>query len=265
MPQKLDRVAEGLQSLAAATWRAGVDFVYERPCPRCRTELSDVPSAERIWPRLCAGCAADVAPSLEFACVRCGAPVGPHLDTTGGCVHCRDDRFAFERAVALGVYDDALRLACLSIKQADAEPLAAALGHLLWQRMSDELAALAADVVVAVPHHWIVRLSRGHNPAATIAGVLAARLRRPFLRAGLRKVRLTPSQTALTPTERRANLRDAFRAGRRKRLAGRRVLLVDDVLTTGTTAHRAARALLDGGAAAVVVAVIARGIGRGTT
>lgn len=264
MPPKLARMTEGLHSFAAATWRAGVDFVYERPCPRCRIEQAAAASAERIWPRLCDGCASDVAPPVEFTCFRCGAPVGPHLDTAGGCVHCRDDRFAFERAVALGVYDDALRLACLSIKQRDAEPLAAALGHLLWQRLGDELTALKADVVIAVPHHWIVRLSRGHNPAATIASVLAARLRRPFLRPGLKKIRHTPSQTALTPTERRANLRGAFRVGRRKPLAGRRVLLVDDVLTTGTTAHRAARALLDGGAAAVVVAVIARGIGRGT-
>jgi predicted amidophosphoribosyltransferase len=261
-------MTEGLRSVAAATWRAGVDFVYERPCPRCRTELAHAPSAEPIWPWLCAGCAADLAPPLEFACFRCGAPAGPYLDTTGGCVHCRDDRFAFERAVALGVYDEALRLACLSIKQSGAEPFAAALAHVLWQRMSAELLALDADAVVAVPHHWIVRLCRGHNPAATIAGVLAARLRRPFLRTGLKKIRHTPSQTGLTRTERRANLRGAFRAGRRKRLAGRRVLLVDDVLTTGTTAHRAARALLDGGAASaasVVVAVIARGIGRGTT
>jgi ComF family protein len=265
MPPLLIRMSEGFRSAAGTAWRSGVDFVYERACPRCRCELAHAADAavDRAWPRLCEGCAGEVAPPLEFTCFRCGAPVGPYLETSDGCVHCRDDRFAFERAVALGVYDESLRLACLSIKSSGAEALAAALGHLLWRRNGDELRRLDPEVIVPVPHHWMTRLSRGHNAAATIAGVLASRLRRPLLRAGLRKVRFTPSQTSLTPTERRANLRGAFQASRRRRLTGRRVLLVDDVLTTGTTAHRAARALLEGGAAAVVVAVIARGIGRG--
>ncbi|HUG91700.1 MAG TPA: phosphoribosyltransferase family protein [Planctomycetaceae bacterium] len=259
---RLPTIAGYLRTSARSIWRAGVDFIYERSCPSCHRELPDVDPADRGGPRLCDPCAAELAPPVQYACDRCGAPVGPYLDTSDGCIHCRQESFAFNRAIALGAYDGALRLAALAIKQPDGAPLAAAVADLFWQRSELELRNLVADVVVAVPHHWIVRLARGHNPAETLAAVLASRLGLPFARRWLRKIRHTPSQTSLTYTERRANLRGAFRAQRTRRLAGRRVLLVDDVLTTGTTAHRATRELLKAGAAAVVVAVVARGIGR---
>jgi predicted amidophosphoribosyltransferase len=253
-----------LRQAVRTAWRSAVEFVYQPACPACARETPEL-SEPGLWPRLCDECQHALAPPVEFSCFRCGAPVGPYLDTSDGCVHCRDDSFAFERAVALGAYESELRTACLRAKHAgnfSGNPLAAALAHLLWQRSSAELRGFAPEVVIPVPHHWLQRLGRGHSPAATMADTLADCLLLPCERSCLWKARLTPRQATLSRAERRANLRGAFRVRWRRRLAGRRVLVVDDVLTTGTTAHRVTRELRKAGALAVFVAVIARGIGR---
>lgn len=188
--------------------------------------------------------------------------IGPYLDPLAPCSLCRDERYAFERVFRLGVYDDALRLACLRAKATSAEPLAAGLGELLWECESEAIAPLGIDVVVPVPHHWLRRFYRSHNTAETLAGVWAARLNVPLATHILRKGRWTRSQARLPPYERRRNLRDVFRASPSAGLAGATVLLADDVMTTGTTAHETAKVLVQAGAARVIVAVIARGLGR---
>ena len=198
-------------------------------------------------------------PAVARYCGRCSAPVGPYLDCRDGCGHCRDDRFAFETVIAIGEYVGALRQAVLAAKAGGGRPAAAWLADRLWDRRGDELAGLGRCLVVPVPQHWTKRLAASHNAAESIAGRLAGRLKAPVAASILRKVRRTPAQASLTPSGRRANLRAAFQA--RPRVAGHRVLLVDDVLTTGATADRASRALLAAGASGVTVAVVARGIG----
>lgn len=247
---------------AGAALRAGLDFLYPPQCAFCGIEDTAVAAADDGEPRLCGRCRRELAPWIEFSCLRCGAPVGPHLETSAGCIHCRDDRFAFERVIRLGVYGGALRQACLRAKRDDGDALAAELARLLWMWEGVELVRERIDLVAHVPHHWRTRLRRAHNPAESLAAVLAGRLKVRHVRHRLMKVRHTRPQTDLTATERRRNLRGAFRVRGAKSLTGRRVLLVDDVLTTGSTAHEAATALRRAGAAGVVVVVIARGVGR---
>ncbi|MBW3541476.1 MAG: hypothetical protein KY476_14510 [Planctomycetes bacterium] len=251
------RITAGVRSLL----RAGVETIYPSYCPRCGTNALQFATPTKGLPRLCHPCAASLAPPVADFCRRCGAPVGPHLDTSGGCLHCCDDRFAFDTVIALGVYRNELRSACLRAKQPGSEILTAALATLLWERNSSTLQDGRFDAVVPVPRHWTDRLGRRHHSPGTLGRALARLLQIRFDGRVLRKVRRTPRQANLTVTERRANLRNAFRARRSKRLAGRRILLVDDVLTTGTTAHRTSRLLRQAGAASVSVAVLARGIG----
>jgi len=254
------------------SWRRfsqdAVDFVYARSCVKCSERLPNADEDLRTGDdgeaadcRFCLNCYELLCCAVERACQRCGAPVGPYLDTANGCRHCRRDRFRFDRVFALGTYDGPLRECCTRVKQAYAEPLTAGLTDLLWEAHRDEWTGVRIDTVVPVPHHWTERLARRHLPPVTMSRVLARLLMAPQMLHILTKTRRTAAQTSLTPARRRANLRDAFRITGGARLNGLTILLVDDVLTTGTTADRAARALREAGAGQVLVAVLARGLG----
>src|SRR5207244_549737 len=96
----------------------------------------------------CETCRRGLLATRGLACVRCGATIGPYLDPNVPCSFCRDERFAFERVIRLGVYDDVLRTACLRAKTSAAEPLAAGLADLLWECESEALRNARIDVVV---------------------------------------------------------------------------------------------------------------------
>ncbi|MCH7688446.1 MAG: ComF family protein [Planctomycetes bacterium] len=243
-------------------WRSGVDFLYPPCCLLCGGDVFEHPESRKFRPSFCDDCRAGLIWDYEDSCQRCAAPVGPHLDTTAGCIHCRGDRFAFEKVVRLGVYEGLLKQACRHAKNSYSQPLAAALGELLWEWDGEELHQAGVDLVVPIPQYWTRRFQRSHNPAETLGRVLARRLQVEFHTHILTKVRRTPAQSSLTPPQRRANLRGAFRVRRASELKGRSVLLVDDVFTTGTTANEASKVLRKAGAERVVVAVSARGLGR---
>ena len=218
--------------------------------------------SESIADRVCEGCRTELLKTAAGPlCMRCGAPVGPHLETRDGCWLCRDETYAFSHVIRLGIYEGLLRQACLRGKLQGAERLLTTLVDLHWEHRAAELVAAEADVVIPVPHHWVQQLWRPHNPAETLAHEWSRRLRLPQAPPILKKIKRTRPQTRLNARDRRTNVRDAFGVVDAELVAGRCVLLADDVLTTGATAHAAARALRAAGARRVVVAVIARGIG----
>ena len=197
----------------------------------------------------------------EPTCPRCAATVGPFAADPAGCVRCRDEGFAFDGVLRLGPYRGVLRDTVLRLKRRSGEALAELVGGLFAESARERLAALAAEVVVPVPLYWLRRWTRGYNQAAALAYGLADVLRLPCRPAWLRRVRHTPKQSELTPAQRRLNVRGAFRAGRFAAVAGKTVLLVDDVMTTGATVSEAAKALRQVGAARVAVAALSRAQG----
>jgi predicted amidophosphoribosyltransferase len=233
---------------------AGRDLLLPETCPLCGRDLPVIDGTAVD----CAECLGRV-PAAEKFCSRCSAPIGPHLNTINGCGHCRRDRFAFQGVFAAAEYRDIMRDAVLAAKRTGGTAAAGWLADRLWDRRSEQLRMLPIDLVVPIPQHWIRRILGPHNSAELIATRLAARLMRHSSRHILIKTRRTRRQAELSPSMRRKNLVSAFVASRP--LYGSRVLLVDDVLTTGTTADRAARALREAGAECVWVAVAARGIG----
>lgn len=259
-PGAISRWGRNVHNGCLTLWQCGVCFVYPQTCPFCGDEAGSASSMSSC-PSLCVRCCCQLAETIESACARCGAPVGPHLETSSGCIHCRGRRFAFERAVCLGVYKDALRRACLESKKPNGAPLSAAMAQLLWQRQARAIARQGIDVVTSVPDHWSRRLVRPHNPSETLARALARCLQVDFDPHILLKVRRTPAQAALPPGKRLTNLKRAFRVRPFARMHGVSLLLVDDILTTGTTANEVSRVLRRAGASRVVVAVVARGLG----
>jgi len=247
----------GIQQIQrqSAHWlQAGRNFVYPPRCSLCG--ISQVCSGSNCGLQI-----ERIAPEVEQACDRCGAPVGPHLETSAGCSYCKNERFLFTQAVALGKYQGALRQLILNLKQNHGAFLGGSLGNLLFYRNQETFEKQASNMIIPVPLHWLARLHRSHNPASIIAEALSHRLQAKYYGNILAKRKRTPAQTSLTLSKRRTNLRDAFKIRRRKQVVGQKILLVDDVMTTGSTANAATRVLLDAGACEVNVAVVARAPG----
>ena len=169
--KRIELVSAEVFRAASEFWRAGLDFVFPPACFLCGCEMS---SAEAL--RFCPACERSLAPTIPDWCRRCGAPVGPFLDTAKGCIHCKNIPFHFDRLVRLGVYKDSLRLACLAIKNRGKETLADGLAELLWSREAHRLKEANIERVLSVPRHWTRRLVAGHNPSETLARGLARRL-----------------------------------------------------------------------------------------
>lgn len=237
--------------LLRQAWYAASDLLWPRRCYLCAAPLPEEPNPDCF----CPACAAAITTDPHATCPRCASTVGPHADTTDGCPRCRAEKFAFESAVRLGPYDGALREAILRAKQSGGEGIAETLGRVWAVARREQLRALRPDVLVPVPLHWGRRWSRGFNQSGAVSRGLAAVLGVPLLPFAVRRVRPTPKQVGTSRAERLRNVEGAFAPA--NRLTDLRVLLIDDVLTTGATASAASRALRDAGAAQVAVAVLA--------
>ncbi len=237
-----------------------VDLILPSVCAFCgeHHQPCHLPEFGRGPIRLCDECVDCFLRDRRDACRRCGRPVGPYSsDTTAGCVICRPKRQRYKEVIRLGTYDDELRIACIRCKNRGSEPLAAALGDLLFCEQRDRLQAVNAHAIVPVPQHWMHWFMRPHHSALTVADRLSKHLKIPLRDGLVRKVRPTADQSSLTRTKRLENLHRAFRVGPLRRVSGKRILVIDDILTTGSTANEMARALRSAGAKQVAVAVIA--------
>jgi ComF family protein len=201
----------------------------------------------------------DRLPPLRAAaqCAQCGVPFenDAPLHAAGLCGFCRRGVTAFDWGRGFGVYEGRLRHLIHLLKYERLEPLARPLGRCLAPLLAE---AGPVDVIVPVPLDRRRERQRGFNQAALIAAELSRTAGVPLGRGVLRRVRATETQTGLTRRQRRLNVRGAFRVRRPEAVAGRTVVLVDDVITTGATAAACAAALKRAGAARVVVLALAR-------
>jgi ComF family protein len=237
--------------------RGLLDLALPPRCLHCDDDLTSMSDLS-----LCLKCIQLIAPELPECCRRCGAILPEGADPSDRCPSCQDYPLKFDAVFPLGQYDGPLRDVVLKTKRLSAEALSIAVGQLLAARLRDKIVQFRPDAIVPIPMHWIRRLRRGVNSPELIAECLGRTLTIPVLRTLARR-RYTSPQKDLLPRQRFRNVRGAFAVRRiqGRRLQDARVLLVDDILTTGATCSEAAKLLKQAGAAAVAVAVVARAEG----
>jgi len=201
-------------------------------------------------------------------CTLCGRPFATTQGIDHLCADCRQRPFSFDGARAVGVYGNALQLLVPAFKYQGLVQLAAPLGRLMWDALAQFRDVADIDCIIPVPLHWHRKRRRGFNQAELLirqwpklARDSGVDLQADKIVSGaLIRYRSTPSQTGLGQKERKRNLRRAFRVKAVQAVLGSRVLIVDDVFTTGATADACARALKRAGAASVHVLTLARAV-----
>jgi ComF family protein len=239
-------------SLAAATARL-VDpllaVVFPSSCPACGVSL-----AHPTRGPLCDGCWAAL-PRHQGTLCRCGLPLASGLVA---CGRCRRGLQMFAVGASLGPYEGSLKAAIHEFKYRSRRRVASRLAEELLTQDSVGEVLRGGEVLVPVPLHPRRHQERGFNQAALLALEIAQRTGITSAPGALVRRKDTKPQAGLSAAGRRLNVAGAFAVRRHTQIAGRVVVLVDDVLTTGATAQACARALKDGGAAEVRLLAAAR-------
>lgn len=174
------------------------------------------------------------------------------------CPVCAKTRFQFDSVVCLGPYRNTLRDAILKMKRPQGEYLARTIGRLIVDQKGGELRDFDADCVIPVPMYWGRRIWRGVNGPQAIAEEIAALLAVPALSGAITRRRNTFPQKELGHTGRFRNVRGAFALSGGYGLENARILIVDDIMTTGATSSEVAKTLKKGGVSAVTAVIVGR-------
>lgn len=235
-----------------AFWTSLLDLVFPPRCGACGSRVT-------VATRFCAPCESTVISGLEPACTTCGVVfLDPPAVEEPTCLTCARDPPPFTRARGAFAYGAAVQDAIARWKNRPDESV----GKSLAVRFVDAIASevrptVASSIVVSIPSAVRALRRRGFNPPAILARALARRARLRYLPTALEIARAPRTSRGLGRSGRSTRMRGVFRA-RATRVAGARVILVDDVMTTGATLRAAARACLAAGAESVECFVLAR-------
>ncbi len=247
-----------------------LSLIYPRVCRVCQVVLDEAAPLAGLENSMCKTCLNDLVRIDAPYCSVCGEPFAGAMDRAFKCSNCEGRRLAFEFAISGFKATGAMRELLHQFKYSGDLTLRSVLADALIHTLDEpRLAAedLSTWVLVPVPLHWLREMRREFNQSWELCLQLSARTGIPAARV-LRRNRMTLTQAKLSRTARLQNLRGVFSVGglwpprcwKKPQMQGKKVLLVDDVLTTGTTAHECAKILKrDAGAEKVVVITVARG------
>ncbi len=235
-----------------------LNLVYPRSCFYCKTSLQNQPETASWQGFFCASCWSEVKRSEGATCPRCAEPFPSQVTLTHSpqhlCGDCRKSPPAFSRAITPYSYETTLAKGILLLKYQQKTRLVSCFVDLLL----DDLRSLAFDQVLAIPLHSRRLQSREFNQSLLLAKGLAEQLNRPLLIDVMRRTKETLPQVGLSLKDRKKNVHRAFQVTKPERVIGQRLLLVDDVYTTGATLREGAKVLTKAGAKEVFVTAIAR-------
>jgi ComF family protein len=246
LPARLRRAASGVHAML----RAALDIALPPLCAACREPVDGK--------GLCPACWSKLSFITRPYCERLGIPFvydpGPGILSMEAIA----EPPAYHRARAAVRFDEISRVLVHALKYGDRLDLAPMMGRWMSHAGRDLLAE--ADALVPVPLHWRRLWARRFNQSAILAATVSAETGVPLAAAALKRVKPTVQQVGLTRSERSANVQGAFRVpdDGKPAVVGRKLVLVDDVLTSGATVEGCARALLRAGAGNVDVLVFAR-------
>lgn len=231
-----------------------LDLFFPPLCHACRTFI---PDAGDLF--LCADCLAKTDFISSPLCPTCGVPFATENDadhTCGACITTPPSHVCRSAAILSGPVQELIH----RFKYRGKVHLAHPLGLLTASALSSFCRESSPELVIPVPLHRKRLRQRGYNQSQLLGAVLAKELKLPMEIGNLRRLRWTEPQTTLDAGERVANVRGAFAVRDVKRVKGKRVLLVDDVLTTGSTMRACAEALWEAEADRVFAVTVARGL-----
>jgi ComF family protein len=233
---------------------AALDIVFPPLCHVCHRFI---PTPDEL--HICPGCRELMPPILAPLCVVCGIPFAG-AGTDHVCGRCSTSPPRFDAARAALAYEGASRDLIHAFKYRNKTHLRRPLALLTMEGLAEFIRSRRPGLIMPVPLHRKKLASRGFNQAVLLGEILSQRLKVPLDRRNLRRIRWTEPQVNLAAHDRRVNVKGAFAIHDPALLKGCRVLLVDDVLTTGSTAEECGRVLKAAGAADVTVITVARAI-----
>lgn len=260
IPSRSSRsIGINLVSASKVCLRAGLGLLFPQACAICQSTLD----TDQIYPAVCDQCLGQIFTPGRAPCRRCGAFDTKQLPENNGCFECKAKNLAFDHVISLGVYEGRLRDAVVKMKYVGGESIATALGTELAKRINCPIQdASSQDAlslrITCVPKYGLKRLFTGVNSAESIMCGIGRYFRARMSADLLECRRRLQKQSLLSPPQRRANVRNAFVVSTKYEVSNARVILVDDIMTTGATAHEAAKALKKAGAKRVDVAVVGR-------
>ncbi len=245
-----------LRSALRQTTCEVLNWLLPSECLLCQAATDANP--DQVPLTVCVDCFEALLPPVTTVCVACGAQLGPHASPSGRCPHCRGRRFRFKSVTCLGMYNGLLRRLLLQGKWSLSSNSIRTLASVYVEARAVQLRSLNIERIIPIPQIWHLRARRNFNAAVLLAAEIGKLLKRPVDLQVLQRSRGTRPQKRASFSDRGAIQRNSYRIRDAHVIRGERILLVDDVLTTGATCDEAAGMLGQAGAKLCHVAVLAR-------
>ncbi|WP_279342299.1 ComF family protein [Geotalea sp. SG265] len=238
-------------------FRSLLDILFPPLCHRCRMYI---PNAGDV--HLCTDCLRSVVPIDSPLCPQCGIPFVTEEGIDHPCGACISHPPAYAAARSAFVFEGSIQELIHRFKYGHKTHLYRPLALMVARQLRGFATLAAADLIIPVPLHKKRLRWRSYNQAVLLAGVLAKEWAIPLSRTALQRTRWTEPQINLAADQRRQNVQGAFSVSQPKTIAGRRIIVVDDVLTTGSTVEECTKVLKKAGAAEVFIVTVARALQR---